>query len=65
MVAVSVAVAVVCGYVGLAASYEASLNHGVRLGSGATVVLALTVAFAVARVAPWLATRQHLGARAA
>jgi manganese/iron transport system permease protein len=52
MVVVSVAVAVVCGYVGLAASYEASLNHGVRLGSGATVVVALTLAFAAARAVP-------------
>jgi manganese/iron transport system permease protein len=52
MVVVSVSVALVCGYVGLAASYEASLNHGVRLGSGATVVLALTLAFAGARCLP-------------
>lgn len=47
MLMVSVAVAAVCGYLGLAASYEASLNHGVRLGSGATVVVALTLAFVV------------------
>jgi manganese/iron transport system permease protein len=32
------------GGVGLAASYEASIHHGVRLASGATVVLTL-VAF--------------------
>lgn len=41
----SVAVAVLCGALGLAASYEASVNHGVRLGSGATIVVALTLAF--------------------
>jgi manganese/iron transport system permease protein len=45
MLVVSVAVAAVCGYLGLAASYEASLHHGVRLGSGATIVIALTIAF--------------------
>ncbi|MCU1451170.1 MAG: ABC-type transporter, integral rane subunit [Acidimicrobiales bacterium] len=45
MMVVSVAVSALCGYVGLAASYEASLHHGVRLGSGATIVIALTVAF--------------------
>jgi manganese/iron transport system permease protein len=48
MLVVSVAVAVSCGYVGLAASYEASLHHGVRLGSGATVVVTLSAAFALA-----------------
>jgi manganese/iron transport system permease protein len=42
----SVGVAALCGYAGLAASYEASVNHGVRLGSGATIVVALTLAFA-------------------
>ncbi|HEV8115167.1 MAG TPA: hypothetical protein VGP53_02940, partial [Acidimicrobiales bacterium] len=45
MLVVSVAAAGLCGYLGLAASYEASLNHGVRLGSGSTVVVALTFAF--------------------
>jgi manganese/iron transport system permease protein len=45
MMIVSVAVSAICGYLGLAASYEASLHHGVRLGSGATIVIALTVAF--------------------
>ena len=48
MLVVSVAVAAVCGYVGLAASYEASLHHGVRLGSGATVVVTLSLAFLIA-----------------
>lgn len=45
MLMVSVGAAALCGYLGLTASYEASLNHGVRLGSGATVVVVLTVAF--------------------
>jgi manganese/iron transport system permease protein len=48
MFAASVAVAALCGYAGLVASYEASVHHGVRLGSGATVVIALTVAFVLA-----------------
>ncbi|MCU1350947.1 MAG: ABC-type transporter, integral rane subunit [Acidimicrobiales bacterium] len=33
------------GYLGLAASYEASLHHGVRLASGATIVLTVTGLF--------------------
>jgi manganese/iron transport system permease protein len=45
MMIVSVVVSALCGYLGLAASYEASLHHGVRLGSGATIVIALTLAF--------------------
>jgi manganese/iron transport system permease protein len=48
MMVVSVAVSALCGYIGLAASYEGSLHHGVRLGSGATIVIALTVAFTAA-----------------
>lgn len=46
MLVISVAAAGLCGYVGLVASYEASISYGVRLGSGATVVVALTLAFA-------------------
>jgi manganese/iron transport system permease protein len=57
MMVVSVAVSAVCGYVGLAASYEASLHHGVRLGSGATIVIALTLAFVVVGAAGTLARR--------
>jgi manganese/iron transport system permease protein len=33
------------GWLGLAASYEASVNHGVRLASAATVVLALVALY--------------------
>ena len=45
MMAVAVVLALVCGWVGLALSYEASVHHGVRLASGATVVLTLTAGF--------------------
>src|SRR5262249_10110088 len=57
MIGASIAVAAVCGYVGLAASYEASLHPGVRLGSGATVVVALCVAFALVAAATAIARR--------
>jgi manganese/iron transport system permease protein len=36
------------GWLGLAASYEASVQHGLRLASGATVVLVLVALYAVA-----------------
>ena len=59
MLVVSVLAAGVCGYVGLVASYEVSLNHGVRLGSGSTVVVTLTVAFVLtAAAAPLLRRRR-------
>jgi hypothetical protein len=41
----------------LATSYEASLHHNVRLGSGATIVVVLTAAFAVAAVVTAMARR--------
>jgi manganese/iron transport system permease protein len=47
MMVVAVVVALVCGWVGLGLSYEASVHHGVRLASGATVVLTLTAGFAL------------------
>ena len=59
--AAAVGITALCGYVGLAASYEASLHHGVRLGSGATIVLTLTIAFAL--VAVGTASRRKLAAR--
>ena len=59
MMAVAVAVALVCGWVGLAISYEASVHHGVRLASGATVVLTLTAGFALVGTAA--AGRSALG----
>lgn len=48
MALVAVVVGALGGWLGLAASYAASVQHGVRLGSGATVVLALVALYAVA-----------------
>jgi manganese/iron transport system permease protein len=42
------------GWLGLAVSYEASVNHGLRLASGATVVLALVASYAVAAAVGWI-----------
>jgi manganese/iron transport system permease protein len=39
------------GWLGLAVSYEASVNHGLRLASGATVVLVLVALYGMAAVA--------------
>lgn len=46
--AVSVAVGVLGGWLGLAISYGASVGHGLRLASGATVVLVLVGLYGVA-----------------
>ncbi|HEX8771863.1 MAG TPA: metal ABC transporter permease [Acidimicrobiales bacterium] len=43
--AVAAVLAGVFGWIGLSASYEASVHHGVRLASGASVVAAFTVGF--------------------
>lgn len=48
MYVVSAAVGALGGWIGLAVSYEASLHHGLRLASGATVVLATTALFLLA-----------------
>jgi manganese/iron transport system permease protein len=48
LVAVSVLVGALGGYLGLAASYQASVYYGLRLASGATVVLALVALYVVA-----------------
>jgi ABC-type Mn2+/Zn2+ transport system permease subunit len=61
LMAAAVGITALCGYVGLAASYEASLHHGVRLGSGATIVLTLTIAFAL--VAVGTAAKRRLAVR--
>ncbi|KPM52803.1 manganese transporter [Frankia sp. R43] len=45
---ISVLLGPLCGWLGLVASYEASVNHGVRLAAGATVVLVLVAAYALA-----------------
>lgn len=48
-----------CGWIGLAASYEASVRHDVRLASGALVVVAITTGFlVVAAVSRLRATAQ-------
>ncbi len=56
MMVVAAGLAAVCGWLGLAASYEASVNHGVRLASGATVVLAITAGFLVVAAGTGLRT---------
>lgn len=48
IVVLAAAIGALGGWLGLAASYEASVNHGLRLASGATVVLALVALYAVA-----------------
>jgi ABC-type Mn2+/Zn2+ transport system permease subunit len=52
MMAAAAALTAVCGWLGLAASFEASVGHGVRLAAGAMVVATITAGFlAVAAVA--------------
>ena len=46
-----------CGWIGLAASYEASVHHSLRLASGALVVVAITAGFLVAAGAAALRAR--------
>lgn len=46
--AVAAGVGALGGWLGLAASYEASVDHGLRLASGATVVLALVALYVLA-----------------
>lgn len=45
MMGVSCLIGAAGGWLGLVVSYEASLRHGVRLASGATIVLVLSVVF--------------------
>ncbi len=45
---VAVGTALLAGWLGLAASWQASVNHGLRLASGATVVLVLVLLYGVA-----------------
>jgi len=45
------------GWLGLAASYEVSVDHGVRLASGATIVVVLVAMFALAAAAAPLRRR--------
>lgn len=46
----SIAAAALSGYLGLVASYEASVHQGVRLASGATIVVVLAIVFVLAGV---------------
>ncbi len=61
--AVSVLVSAAGGYVGLVASYDLSVNHDVRLASGATIVVVLAVAFVLAAL--WARLRHPAGAEGA
>jgi manganese/iron transport system permease protein len=56
--AAAVALAGVLGWIGLSASYEASIHHDVRLAAGATVVVAYTIGFAVAGAVRLLIVRR-------
>jgi manganese/iron transport system permease protein len=51
MTAISCALGALGGYLGLAISYELSLQRGVRLASGATIVVVLVACFLVALAA--------------
>ena len=53
MYVIAAAVGALAGWLGLAVSYEASLHHGLRLASGATVVLASTFLFIATLAARW------------
>ncbi|HEX2118945.1 MAG TPA: metal ABC transporter permease, partial [Acidimicrobiales bacterium] len=58
MMVVAAVLTAVCGWLGLAASYEASVNHDLRLASGALVVLTITAGFLL--VAAAVAVRNRL-----
>ncbi|HEX3623599.1 MAG TPA: metal ABC transporter permease [Acidimicrobiales bacterium] len=58
MMATAAVLTAVCGWLGLAASYTASVDHGIRLAAGAMVVMTITVGFLV--VATVMAVRQRL-----
>jgi manganese/iron transport system permease protein len=51
MMVISVVVGVVAGWLGLVISYRASVDHDLRLASGATIVLVITAMFVVALAA--------------
>jgi manganese/iron transport system permease protein len=59
MIVVSCGLAGLCGWLGLALSYDLSLHHGLRLASGASIVVVLTTAFLVtaAASATWRAAQ--------
>jgi manganese/iron transport system permease protein len=66
MYLVAAAAGALGGWLGLAASYEASITYDLRLASGATVVLALVAIFVLVlvarRLAGLVAHRHHRGA---
>ncbi len=47
----------VCGWLGLAASFEGSVRHSLRLASGALVVVAITIGFLIVTLAGGLRSR--------
>ncbi len=49
--AVAVCFSAACGWLGLAASFELSVDHGIDLASGATVVVVMTAGFLLAVLA--------------
>jgi manganese/iron transport system permease protein len=59
--AAAAAVAAVLGWVGLSASFEASIHHDVRLAAGATVVIAYTLGFAAVSAGRLLLARHSPG----
>ncbi len=59
--AAAVAFSALCGWLGLALSFELSVDHGVDLASGATIVVVMTVGFLLAVVTG--AARRLLGRR--
>jgi len=57
-IVVAVAFATLLGWIGLSASFEASVHHGVRLAAGATVVVTFTLGFCLLGAATYLVRRQ-------
>jgi manganese/iron transport system permease protein len=59
--ALAAALGALGGWLGLAASYEVSVDHGVRLAAGATIVVVLVALFALAAAAAPLRRRVRRG----
>jgi manganese/iron transport system permease protein len=57
---VAAVIAALFAWLGLAVSYEASVNHGVRIASGAAVVASFTVAFGLAGLVHLARRRRRL-----
>ena len=53
MYVVAAAVGALGGWLGLAVSYEASIHHGLRLASGATIVATTTAIFVLTALGRW------------